>query len=160
MSLEKEHTLIALGAHIIRTPTSAPSQSPESNLGVAQRLRGLIPGGVILNQYENVNNPEAHEWGTGKEIVEAVEGAVVEGKAGEGVDGKGRKTSGRVDVFVAGAGTGGTLSGTSKALKKSNKDVIVVGVDPVSCSYLILPLFVFSWKVGTKSLSPHSAFRV
>lgn len=129
MSLEKEVTLRALGAEIVRTPTEAPSLSEESNIGVAKRLQKLIPGGIILDQYRNVHNPEAHEFGTGVEILEAVENAHV---PGTGKDDKGRKTSGRVDVFIGGAGTGGTLSGVSKALKKKHQDTVVVGVDPVS----------------------------
>jgi cystathionine beta-synthase len=117
MSLEKEVTMRALGAEIIRTPTAAASSSPLSNLGVAKRLKDAIPNAVILNQYANPNNPLAHELSTGPEIIAAIESL---------------PGNQRVDVFIAGAGTGGTISGTAQALKRYNKDCTVVGVDPVS----------------------------
>ncbi|CCO31089.1 cystathionine beta-synthase [Rhizoctonia solani AG-1 IB] len=123
MSLEKEVTMRALGAEIIRTPTAAASSSPLSNLGVAKRLKDAIPNAVILNQYANPNNPLAHELSTGPEIIAAIESL------------PGNR---RVDVFVAGAGTGGTISGTAQALKRYNKDCRVVGVDPRG-SILALP---------------------
>lgn len=126
MSLEKEVTLRALGAEIVRTPTEAPSESEESNIGVAKRLQKIIPGGVVLDQYNNRHNPEAHEFGTGAEIVKQVVQAGVSSGEGE------RKSSGKVDVFIAGAGTGGTLTGTSRAIKKHNPDAVVVAIDPVS----------------------------
>ncbi|KAK3704775.1 cystathionine beta-synthase [Vermiconidia calcicola] len=78
MSSEKVSVLKALGAEIIRTPTSAAWDSPESHIGVANRLEKEIPGGVILDQYSNPNNPLAHELGTAKEIVDQV--AKVEGQ--------------------------------------------------------------------------------
>ncbi|CAE6417197.1 hypothetical protein ACGC1H_002192 [Rhizoctonia solani] len=123
MSMEKELTMRALGAEIIRTPTAAASHSPLSNIGVAKRLKDAIPNAVILDQYTNPNNPLAHELGTGPEIVAAIESL---------------PGNQRVDVFVAGAGTGGTISGTARALKKHNKDCTVVGVDPRG-SVLALP---------------------
>ncbi|KAG8716860.1 cystathionine beta-synthase [Ceratobasidium sp. 394] len=115
MSLEKELTMRALGAEIIRTPTEVASSSPLSNLGMARRLREAIPNAVVLDQYRNPNNPLAHEFGTGPEIVAAIE-SLPENK--------------KVDVFIAGAGTGGTISGTARVLKRHNKDCVVVGVDP------------------------------
>ncbi|KAJ3527364.1 hypothetical protein NMY22_g9813 [Coprinellus aureogranulatus] len=122
MSLEKEALLRALGAEVIRTPTEAAWDSPESHIGVAQRLQREIPGGVILDQYSNPNNPLAHELTTGPEIIEAV---VSTPSTPE------HPSSGKVDVLVAGAGTGGTITGIAKAIKKThNKDCIVVGVDP------------------------------
>ncbi|KZT61706.1 pyridoxal phosphate-dependent enzyme, beta subunit [Calocera cornea HHB12733] len=122
MSREKEATLRALGAEIVRTPTEAAWDSPESHIGVARRLEKEIPGGVILNQYDNPNNPLAHEYTTGPEIIAAV---IAPSKSG-------RPTSGKVDCFVAGAGTGGTITGVSRALKKAhNPECVVVGVDPV-----------------------------
>ncbi|KAI0761782.1 cystathionine beta-synthase [Trametes elegans] len=122
MSLEKEAALRALGAEVVRTPTEAAWDSPESHIGVAKRLQSEIPGGIILDQYRNVNNPLAHEYTTGPEIVEAV----VSTPSTEA-----RPSSGKVDVLVAGAGTGGTVTGISRAIKKKhNKDCIVVGVDP------------------------------
>ncbi|CAE6427993.1 unnamed protein product [Rhizoctonia solani] len=123
MSMEKELTMRALGAEIIRTPTAAASASPLSNIGLAKRLKDAIPNAVILNQYTNPNNPLAHEFGTGPEIIAAIESL---------------PGNQRVDVFVAGAGTGGTISGTARALKGHNRDCTVVGVDPRG-SILALP---------------------
>ncbi|KAF8325795.1 tryptophan synthase beta subunit-like PLP-dependent enzyme [Cantharellus anzutake] len=121
MSLEKEITLRALGAEIIRTPTEAPSESEESNIGVAKRLQKLIPGGVILDQYNNPANPDAHEFGTGPEIIEAIENTPSTTS---------RLSSGKVDVLFAGAGTGGTITGISRAIKRHHPNSIVVGIDP------------------------------
>jgi len=121
MSLEKEVTLRALGAKVIRTPTEATWDSPESHIGVAQRLQRETPHAVILDQYRNINNPLAHEQTTGPEIIEAV---VSTPSTAE------RPSSGKVDVVVAGAGTGGTVTGISRAVKKHNPEVVVVGVDP------------------------------
>ncbi|CDO76302.1 hypothetical protein BN946_scf184917.g18 [Trametes cinnabarina] len=141
MSLEKEAALRALGAEVVRTPTEAAWDSPESHIGVALRLQREIPGGIILDQYRNVrlsgchsprdhsfkrmwqvNNPLAHEYTTGPEIVDAV---VATPSTEE------HPSSGKVDVLIAGAGTGGTITGISRAIKKThNKDCIVVGVDP------------------------------
>ncbi|KIY51853.1 cystathionine beta-synthase [Fistulina hepatica ATCC 64428] len=122
MSLEKEAALRALGAEVVRTPTEAAWDSPESHIGVAKKLQKTIPGGIILDQYRNVNNPLAHEYTTAVEIIDAVESTPST---------KERPSSGRVDVFVGGAGTGGTITGVSRGLKKAhNKDCIVVGVDP------------------------------
>lgn len=106
----------ALGAEIIRTPTAVPSASPLSNLGMAKRLKEAIPNAVVLDQYGNPNNPLAHEFGTGLEIIAAIESL------------PGNQS---VDVFIAGAGTGGTITGTARALRKKYKDCTVVGVDPV-----------------------------
>ncbi|KAF8582780.1 pyridoxal phosphate-dependent enzyme, beta subunit [Ramaria rubella] len=126
MSLEKEATLRALGAEVIRTPTAAPWSSEESHIGVALKLQKHIPYAIILDQYRNLNNPLAHELTTGPEIVSAITSASE------------RPSSGKVDVFIAGAGTGGTISGVSRAIKKHNKDAIVVAVDPKG-SVLALP---------------------
>ncbi|KAF7982577.1 hypothetical protein HWV62_27579 [Athelia sp. TMB] len=121
---EKEATLRALGAEVVRTPTEAAWDSPESHIGVASKLQREIPNGIILDQYRNVNNPLAHEFTTGPEIIEAVVSTPSTSD---------RLSSGKVDAFVAGAGTGGTVSGVSSALKKShNPKCVVVGVDPVS----------------------------
>ncbi|KAF5362564.1 hypothetical protein D9756_002375 [Leucocoprinus leucothites] len=128
MSLEKEALLRALGAEVIRTP-NVPWDSPDSLIEVARRLEKEIPGGVILDQYRNVNNPLAHEWTTGPEIIEAVVSTPSTPS---------RPSSGKVDAIVAGAGTGGTVTGLSRAVKKHNKDCIVVGVDPKG-SILALP---------------------
>ena len=121
MSLEKEVTLRALGAKVVRTPNEAPWDSPESHIGVAQRLQRETPDAVILDQYRNINNPLAHELTTGPEIIEAVMSTAPTAA---------RPSSGKVDVVVAGAGTGGTVTGVSRAVKKHNPDAVVVGVDP------------------------------
>jgi len=122
MSLEKEAALRALGAEVVRTKTEAAWDSPESHIGVAQRLQSEIPYGIILDQYRNVNNPLAHELTTGPEIIEAVVSTPSSAS---------RPSSGKVDVVICGAGTGGTITGISRAMKKShNTDCIVVGVDP------------------------------
>ncbi|PVG03128.1 pyridoxal phosphate-dependent enzyme, beta subunit [Serendipita vermifera] len=125
MSLEKEATLRALGAEIVRTPTEAAWDSPESHIGVAKRLQKSIPNSVILNQYSNEDNPLAHEYTTGPEIIDAI----VADYAAHSYSS--RKSSGKVDVVVMGAGTGGTITGVSRAIKKvHNPDCLIVGVDP------------------------------
>lgn len=128
MSNEKVAVLKALGAEIVRTPTEAAWDSPESHIGVAKRLEKEIPNAVILDQYSNVSNPDAHEFGTGEEIWE--------------------QTGGKIDVLVAGAGTGGTISGISKALKKHNPKIRVVGADPKG-SILAVPETLNSSGVGS-----------
>ncbi|KAG9016668.1 cystathionine beta-synthase [Tulasnella sp. 427] len=123
MSLEKEVALRALGAEVVRTPTNAPSQGEESNIGVAKRLERTIPGGVILDQYSNPNNPLAHEFGTGPEIIHAITSTPSTPE---------RPSSGKIDVLVAGAGTGGTVTGLSNVIKREhNPDCVIVGVDPI-----------------------------
>ncbi|WWC65103.1 cystathionine beta-synthase [Kwoniella dejecticola CBS 10117] len=103
MSLEKEVMLRALGAEIVRTPTEAAWDSPESHIGVARKLQKSIPGGVILDQYSNPNNPLAHYYTTYEEIMYAL------------------KTSDlpRHDIalLVAGTGTGGTITGLGRAIR-------------------------------------------
>ncbi|KAI9456921.1 tryptophan synthase beta subunit-like PLP-dependent enzyme [Boletus coccyginus] len=130
MSREKEALLRALGAEVIRTPDTEPWDSPNSHIGVAQRLQREIPHAVILDQYRNSNNPLAHEYTTGPEIIDAVISTPSSSS---------RPSSMKVDAFIAGAGTGGTITGVSRALKKThNSDCVVVGVDPVG-SILALP---------------------
>ena len=111
MSREKQVVLEALGAEIIRTPNEAAWDSPESHIGVANRLKEVIPRSHILDQYSNPANPDAHEYGTGEEIL--------------------RQTGGRVDMVVIGAGTGGTITGIARRLKKELPEVRIVGVDPI-----------------------------
>lgn len=118
MSAEKVSVLRALGATIIRTPTQAAWDSPESHIGVARRLLKEIPNSHILDQYTNPNNPLAHEFGTAEEIW--------------------KQTGGKVTAVVAGAGTGGTITGIARGLRKHNKDVKVIAADPVG-SILALP---------------------
>ncbi|KAF8555968.1 pyridoxal phosphate-dependent enzyme beta subunit [Imleria badia] len=123
MSQEKEALLRALGAQVVRTPDTAPWDSPDSHLGVAQRLGREIPHAVVLDQYDDPNNPLSHEYTTGPEIIDAVISTP---------SSLSRPSSMKVDAFVAGVGTGGTITGISSALKKThNSDCVVVGVDPV-----------------------------
>lgn len=130
MSLEKEAALRALGAEVVRTPTEAAWDSPESHIGVAQKLEREIPHGIILDQYRNVNNPLAHEYMTGPEIIDSVVSTPSTSST---------PSSRKVDVVIATAGTGGTLTGISRAIKKAhNKDCVIVGVDPKG-SILALP---------------------
>jgi cystathionine beta-synthase len=111
MSREKQVVLEALGAEIIRTPTEAAWDSPESHIGVARRLNELLPNSHILDQYGNPSNPDSHdELGTGGEIV--------------------RQCGGRLDAVVMTAGTGGTITGVARAMKKLAPNVRIVGVDP------------------------------
>ncbi|TVY17136.1 Cystathionine beta-synthase, partial [Lachnellula arida] len=118
MSPEKVAVLRALGATIIRTPTQAAFDSPESHIGVARRLQKEIPNSHILDQYTNKDNPEAHEFGTAEEIWE--------------------QTAGKITAIVAGAGTGGTITGLSRGLKKHNPDIKVIAADPFG-SILAVP---------------------
>lgn len=110
MSEEKIALLKAYGAEVVITPTSVPPDSSESYNGVAERLAKEIPNSFRPNQFENPNNPLAHYHTTGPEIWEDSEG--------------------KVEVFVAGMGTGGTISGTGKFLKEKNPDITIVGADP------------------------------
>ncbi|KAI0165888.1 putative cystathionine beta-synthase [Xylariaceae sp. FL1272] len=118
MSAEKVSVLKALGATIIRTPTQAAWDSPESHIGVARRLVKEIPNAHILDQYSNENNPLAHEFGTAEEIWE--------------------QSGGRITCIVAGAGTGGTITGLANGLRKHNKNIKIVAADPQG-SILALP---------------------
>ncbi|CAL8306986.1 unnamed protein product [Merluccius merluccius] len=110
MSMEKVDVLRALGAEIVRTPTSARFDSPESHVGVAWRLKNEIPNSHILDQYRNPSNPLAHYDTTAEEILQQCDG--------------------KVDMLVAGAGTGGTITGIARKLKEHCPNVKIVGVDP------------------------------
>ncbi len=110
MSGEKVRLLRAYGAEIVITPTSVPPDSPESYNGVADRLAREIPGAWRPNQFANLANPEVHYRTTGPEIWE--------------------QTGGAITAFVAGVGTGGTISGVGRYLKERNPDVRIVGADP------------------------------
>jgi cystathionine beta-synthase len=110
MSQEKVALLRAYGAEVVITPTAVSPESPESYYRVADRLTEEIPGAFQPNQYFNQVNPETHYATTGPEIWE--------------------QTDGRIDVLVAGIGTGGTITGVGRYLKERKKDVVVVGADP------------------------------
>jgi len=126
MSQEKQVVLEALGAEIIRTPTEAAWDSPESHIGVARRLKEVIPNSHILDQYSNPSNPVAHEEGTGREIID--------------------QCGGRLDAVVMTAGTGGTITGVARAIKREVPGCKVVGVDPEG-SILAGPGEIKSYKV-------------
>jgi cystathionine beta-synthase len=111
MSREKQVVLEALGAEIIRTPTEAAFDSPESHISVARRLQSELPNAHILDQYANPNNPLVHEQYTAQEILDDLKG--------------------QVDMIVMGAGTGGSITGVARALKRARPDCLVVGADPV-----------------------------
>jgi cystathionine beta-synthase len=110
MSQEKISLLRAYGAEVVITPTAVAPESPESYYRVADRLTEEIPGAFQPNQYFNEDNPAAHEATTGPEIW--------------------RQTDGRITAFVASVGTGGTITGVARYLKKQNPDILVVGADP------------------------------
>lgn len=110
MSQEKILLLRAYGARVVVTPTAVEPDDPRSYYSVARRLVEETPNAVLANQYGNPVNPEAHYLSTGPEIW--------------------AQTGGRVTHFVAGMGTGGTISGTGRYLKEQNPAVQVVGVDP------------------------------
>ena len=111
MSKEKQIALEALGAKIIRTPSEASFDSPESHIGVAKKLQEEIPNSHILDQYANPSNPEAHYDGTAQEILDVF-----------GKD---------LHMVVMGVGTGGTITGVAKRLKEEIPDIVIVGADPV-----------------------------
>lgn len=111
MSDEKINTLRAMGAKVIVTPTGVEPEDPRSHYSVAKKMTEITPGAFLANQFDNPDNVEVHYRKTGPEIWDQMEG--------------------KVDVFVAGAGTGGTLSGVGKFLKEKNPNVKIVCVDPV-----------------------------
>jgi len=115
MSKEKQDTLKAFGAQVVVTPTSVPADSPESYYSVAKRIAAETPNSFYLNQYHNRDNVEAHYRLTGPEIWE--------------------QTGGRFDAFVAGIGTGGTMSGCGRFFKEKNPKILNVGADPVGSVY-------------------------
>ncbi len=126
MSHEKQVVLEALGAEIIRTPTEAAWDSPESHIGVAKRLNQVIPGSHILDQYSNPANPLAHEEGTGAEII--------------------AQCGGKLDAVVIGAGTGGTITGVARKIRAESPGTRIIGVDPRG-SILAGPEPIRSYKV-------------
>ena len=115
MSQEKIDLLRAFGAEVVVCPTAVEPDDPRSYYRTADRLVEEIPGAFQPNQYFNPANPEAHYRQTGPELW--------------------RQSEGQIDVFVAGVGTGGTISGTGRYLKEQKPDVVVVGADPEGSLY-------------------------
>ncbi len=115
MSEEKIRALRAFGARVVITPTAVEPDDPRSYYSVSKRLAEETPHAFLAGQYWNPANPDAHYRSTGPEIWQ--------------------QTAGKVSVFVAGMGTGGTISGTGKYLKERNPEVKVVGIDPVGSLY-------------------------
>ena len=115
MSREKIDTLRAYGAEVVICPTDVPPDSPRAYYRVADRLTEEIDGAFQPNQYFNPANPEAHYHSTGPEIW--------------------RQTAGLITHFVAGVGTGGTITGAGRYLKEQNPEIEVVGADPEGSLY-------------------------
>ncbi len=115
MSAEKVRRLRAFGAEVVVTPTNVPADHPDSYYETAKRIAGETPGAFMLNQYHNKLNIQAHYASTGAEIW--------------------RQTGGRIDAFLAGMGTGGTMSGTARFLKERRSAIRTIGVDPMGSVY-------------------------
>lgn len=115
MSEEKRTLLKAYGAKVVVTPTNVSTESPEHYIKVAERLARETPNSYMPNQYVNNANPQAHYETTGPEIWQ--------------------QTGGKVDAFVCGMGTGGTITGTGRYLKEKKKTVRIIGADPEGSIY-------------------------
>ena len=113
MSIERQNLLKAYGAELILTPGN---EGMKGAIAKAEALKAENPGSIILQQFDNPANPDAHRRTTGEEIW--------------------RDTDGEVDIFVAGVGTGGTLSGTAETLKRHKPSVEAVAVEPASSAVL------------------------
>jgi cystathionine beta-synthase len=111
VSIEKVNLLKSFGAEVLLSPTAVAPDDPDSYYSVARRVESERPGAFLTNQYDNPANPQAHYATTGPELWE--------------------QTAGKITHFVAGMGTGGTISGTAKYLKEQNPNVRVIGADPV-----------------------------
>jgi cystathionine beta-synthase len=111
MSTEKVNMLKGFGAEVVITPTDVPGDSPQHYVETAKRIARETPNAFYVNQYHNPDNIDAHERSTGPEIW--------------------ADTGGKMDMVIAGAGTGGTISGIGRFMKKNAPHVKVVGVDPI-----------------------------
>ena len=113
MSIERQKLLRAYGARLVLTPGA---QGMQGAVEKARELQSAIPGSFIANQFENENNPLAHEETTGPELW--------------------RDTEGKLDILVCGVGTGGTLTGCGRYLKKQNRDLKIIAVEPAASPLL------------------------
>jgi cystathionine beta-synthase len=129
MSEEKIRYLRSFGARVVITPTAVAPEDPRSYYNVARRIVKETPNSILANQYYNPANPAAHYRTTGPEIWE--------------------QTAGKIDVLIAGMGTGGTISGIARYLKEQKPDVKIVGVDIEGS------LLYETWKSGKMPEDPH-----
>jgi cystathionine beta-synthase len=134
MSQEKVRLLKAFGAEVIITPTAVPPDHPDSYTSMAKRIASETPNAVLANQFYNQSNPAAHEATTGPELWE--------------------QTEGRITHFVAGAGTGGTITGVGRYLKRMNPKVQIVGADPVGS------ILAEVWRSGGASKPEGAPYKV
>ena len=128
MSEEKVRYLRAFGARVIITPTAVTPDDPRSYYSVAKRIVAETPNSILANQYHNPANPAAHYRTTGPEIWE--------------------QTAGQIDVWIAGMGTGGTITGAARCLKEHNPNIKVVGVD------ILGSLLYDTWRLGHMPSEP------
>lgn len=128
MSLEKQNLIRAFGAEVFVTATDVPFDSLDSYYSVARRIASEIPNAYYMDQYNNPKNIEAHYHTTGPEIWAQMEG--------------------KIDILVAGIGTGGTLSGAGKFLKEKKPDIQLIAVDPIGSVF-------YDYYKTKKLTSPH-----
>jgi cystathionine beta-synthase len=133
ISREKQELLKAHGAQVVITPTGVEPEDPRSHYSVARKLVEMTPNNFYTNQYHNPDNANQHYKTTGPEIWEQLDG--------------------KLDIFVAGAGTGGTISGVGRYLKEKNKAVKVVCADPVGS--ILYDLFYHG-----KVIDPPASYKV
>ena len=134
MSQEKVRLLKAFGAEVIITPTAVPADHRDSYTSMAKRIASETPNAVLANQFYNPTNPAAHYATTGPELWE--------------------QTEGRITHFVAGAGTGGTITGAGRFLKEKNPKVQLVGADPVGS------ILAEAWRSGGTSKPEGAPYKV
>lgn len=113
MSIERRKLVAAYGAEVVLTPGA---EGMKGAIAKAEELQNSIEGSIIMGQFDNPDNTEAHYLTTGPEIW--------------------HDTDGKVDVFIAGIGTGGTISGTGKYLKEQNPDIQIIGIEPANSPFL------------------------